>query len=152
MHCTCRICFHNNPTSPSPLPSEVKWLSLTIRVFFTFGITLSRGYRGQRGEVGGEIEGTSQTDLGSYKDSASFYRQGRHASCFWLFSPRSRVWNRLLFGRRLALTGWPPHLASISCFRPVTGIYFAPCSFTTDETLARFCLLKRFLNCFLPHN
>ena len=31
-----------------------------------------------------------QTDLGS-KNSASFYRQGRHASCFWLFSPRSRV-------------------------------------------------------------
>ena len=31
-----------------------------------------------------------QTDLGS-QTSASFYRQGRHASCFWLFSPCSRV-------------------------------------------------------------
>ena len=35
-----------------------------------------------------------QTDLGS-QNSASFYMQGRHASCFWLFLPRSRVGHAL---------------------------------------------------------
>ena len=35
-----------------------------------------------------------QTDLGS-ENSASFYRQGRHACCFWLFSPRSHVGHAL---------------------------------------------------------
>ena len=35
-----------------------------------------------------------QTDVGSL-DSASFYTQGRHASYFWLFSPRSRVGHAL---------------------------------------------------------
>ena len=35
------------------------------------------------------------------------------------------------------LTGWLPHIASISLFsRQGTGIYFAPRSFTSDETLA----------------